>query len=254
MTKRNLYVGAGVAALALGLGVGSSVLGKRATVQAAGVTAPKFEVDPLWPKPLPNHWIIGQTIGLDVDSHDNVWIIHRPGTFDSSGKETYAMWSPKAGECCVAAPDGAGINPAGDLIGHWGRAEAEGHDWPSSNHGITVDKDDNVWLGANGAAQNGHRRYPAACTRRTRRRRTRSSCRRRTGRCQRQRTLSRQLHFEIHERREVPRRDRRGNASKGSMDTESVRGVAEIRFNDDGELIAADGYGNKRNRSGIPRP
>ena len=60
-----------------------------------GVQAPRFEVDPLWPKPLPNHWVIGQTIGLDVDSNDNVWIIHRPGTFDSSGKETYAMTDPR---------------------------------------------------------------------------------------------------------------------------------------------------------------
>ena len=24
---------------------------------------PTFEVDPFWPKPLPNHWIMGATIG-----------------------------------------------------------------------------------------------------------------------------------------------------------------------------------------------
>jgi len=27
-----------------------------------------FEVDPLWPKPLPNHWLIGMTIGVSVDA------------------------------------------------------------------------------------------------------------------------------------------------------------------------------------------
>ena len=117
--KRNLYVGATILALAAALGVGSAVIGRKATVQAAGVQAPRFEVDPLWPRPLPNHWVQGQTIGLDVDSHDNVWIIHRPGTFDSSGKETYAMTNPPSADCCVAAPDVLEFNAAGDLIGHW---------------------------------------------------------------------------------------------------------------------------------------
>ena len=46
--------------------------GRRSTVQA-----PKFEVDPMWPKPLPNNWLIGQAIGLAVDARDHVWIVHR---------------------------------------------------------------------------------------------------------------------------------------------------------------------------------
>jgi hypothetical protein len=30
--------------------------------QSSGkVRAPIFEVDPLWPKPLPNHWVLGMT-------------------------------------------------------------------------------------------------------------------------------------------------------------------------------------------------
>lgn len=36
------------------------------------------------------------------------------------------------------------------------------------------------------------------------------------------------------------------NMNKGSNDPSSPRGVAEIRFNKEGEMIAADGYGNKR--------
>src|SRR5471030_1863152 len=102
--KRNLYVGATVVALEGTLGIASHVAGKKAAVQAASIVAPKFEVDPMWPKPLPNHWVIGQTIGLDVDSHDNVWIIHRPGTFDESGKETYGM--PNSGIANNAAGNG----------------------------------------------------------------------------------------------------------------------------------------------------
>ena len=38
---------------------------------------PTFEVDPLWPKPLPNHWVLGQTIGVAVDGRDHIWIVHR---------------------------------------------------------------------------------------------------------------------------------------------------------------------------------
>src|SRR5262245_4404538 len=34
---------------------------------------PTFEVDPLWPKPLPNHWILGQTIGVSIDGRDHIW-------------------------------------------------------------------------------------------------------------------------------------------------------------------------------------
>ena len=47
---------------------------------ADGSMAPMFEVDPLWPKPLPNHWLLGSTIGVAVDSREHVWIIHRTET------------------------------------------------------------------------------------------------------------------------------------------------------------------------------
>jgi hypothetical protein len=62
--KRNLYVGAIFLILLAALIVASSVLQQRAAVEAAGAMAPRFEVDPLWPKPLPNHWLQGQTIRL----------------------------------------------------------------------------------------------------------------------------------------------------------------------------------------------
>src|SRR5437762_14028106 len=77
--KRNLCIGLlFVVVLALLLAA-SSILQKRAAVEAAGVQAPRFEVDPLWPKPLPNHWLLGQTIGVSVDDKDHIWIIHRAG-------------------------------------------------------------------------------------------------------------------------------------------------------------------------------
>ena len=36
------------------------------------VNGPKYSVDPYWPKPLPNNWILGQVSGVAVDAKDNV--------------------------------------------------------------------------------------------------------------------------------------------------------------------------------------
>ena len=38
---------------------------------------PTFQVDPLWPKPLPNHWILGSVTGVSVDAQDHIWLVHR---------------------------------------------------------------------------------------------------------------------------------------------------------------------------------
>jgi hypothetical protein len=56
--KRKPTIGVALVALIVALGVGAVVLQKRTGVQAAGIQAPRFEVDPMWPKPLPNHWIL----------------------------------------------------------------------------------------------------------------------------------------------------------------------------------------------------
>ena len=42
--------------------------------------APRFEVDPAWPKPLPNRWLMGQAAGVAVDRRDHVWVVQRPRT------------------------------------------------------------------------------------------------------------------------------------------------------------------------------
>lgn len=116
-------------------------------VSAANPTAPKFEVDPFWPKPLPNHWVIGAVIGVAVDARDHVWIIHRASSLEA--KEQYATMQPKNAECCAAAPPVLEFNPEGELVGHWG-GEGGSFNWPSSNHGIDVDYKGNVWIGGNG--------------------------------------------------------------------------------------------------------
>jgi DNA-binding beta-propeller fold protein YncE len=145
--KRNVYIGATFAAMIAALGTASYLLDKKSVAQAAGVAAPRFEVDPLWPKPLPNHWIMGQTIGVAVDANDHVWIIHRAGSLEAG--EVHATTEPKTAQCCAPAPPILEFDPQGNLLHHWG-GPGNGYDWPDSNHGITIDYKGNVWIGGNG--------------------------------------------------------------------------------------------------------
>lgn len=121
--------------------------GRPQRVQAAGPMAPRFEVDPFWPKPLPNHWVLGQTIGVSVDAQGHVWIVHRPASLEPG--EVHAATNPPISKCCIAAPPVLEFDATGNLVGHWD-GPGQGYDWPDSNHGITVDYQGNVWIGANG--------------------------------------------------------------------------------------------------------
>jgi hypothetical protein len=143
--KRNLYVGAAFLGVLVALGVGSTLLGRRAVVQAATAMAPRFEVDPMWPKPLPNHWLQGQTIGIAVDANDHIWVIHRAGSLEPGEQHLTA----KISQCCAAAPPVLEFDQDGNLLRHWG-GPGQGFDWPDSNHGITIDYKGNVWIGGNG--------------------------------------------------------------------------------------------------------
>jgi DNA-binding beta-propeller fold protein YncE len=145
--KPSLRITVAFVAILILLGISSFLLERKATVNAATVMAPRFEVDPMWPKPLPNHWVIGNTIGVSVDAQDHVWIIHRAGSLEP--KEIYATWKPPAAECCYPAPPVLAFDQEGNLIASWG-GPGQGYDWPDSNHGITVDYKGNVWIGGNG--------------------------------------------------------------------------------------------------------
>ena len=135
-----------VAVIALAtIGVQSKFFSKSVVVEAAKVQAPIFVVDPYWPKPLPNHWITGSTIGLSVDAEDHVWTIHRL----SSVEKEFKAADLKVGECCKVAPPVLEYDQTGNLVKSWG-GPGEGYRWPDSEHGITVDHKNNVWIGGNG--------------------------------------------------------------------------------------------------------
>ena len=147
-SKRNYVVGATLCALIAGLGIGQAVLENKADAQGRTVQAPMFEVDPLWPKPLPNHWLLGWTIGLWVDEKDNIWVIHR-GAGGLHDNEKGAELNPPIAECCRTAPPILVYDSAGNLLRSWG-GPGVGYEWPDSNHGVHVDYKGNVWIGGNG--------------------------------------------------------------------------------------------------------
>src|SRR3954470_21257149 len=85
---------------------------------ARGAEVPKFEVDPTWPKPLPNNWTLGQVAGVAVDEDDHVWIMQRPRSL--SRLEKAAASNPPAAKCCVPAPPIIEFDPEGNVVQAWG--------------------------------------------------------------------------------------------------------------------------------------
>ena len=128
---------------------GVQAQGSEQLPPTTGDGAPMFEVDPFWPKPLPNNWLLGSTIGVAVDSDDHVWIVHRGNL--GNNEIPAALDPPLAEECCFPAPPILEFDAEGNLLQHWG-GPGEGFDWPDSNHGIFVDHMNNVWIGGNGGA------------------------------------------------------------------------------------------------------
>src|SRR2546425_5302849 len=120
--KRNLIIGAGFLGLLAALAVGQSKLSTAAAQTQGQVMAPRFEVDPTFPKPLPNGWYQGMSIGVGVDANDHIWIVHRPDTVNANE----AAADAKTGECCSKAPPILEFDQQGKLLRHWGGSDGEG--------------------------------------------------------------------------------------------------------------------------------
>jgi len=139
-------VGVSLVVILAGLGLANPFSYHVTAQQPATGLAPRFRVDPFWPKPLPNKWILGQVAGVAVDAQDHVWIIQRPKTL--SEDEKGASLNPPRNECCVPAPPVMEFDGEGNLVQAWGGPGA-GYDWPENEHGIFVDAQNNVWLAGN---------------------------------------------------------------------------------------------------------
>jgi hypothetical protein len=139
-------VGVSLVVILAGLGLANPFSYHVTAQQPATGLAPRFIVDPFWPKPLPKKWILGQVAGVAVDAQDHVWIIQRPKTL--SEDEKGASLNPPRNECCVPAPPVMEFDSEGNLVQAWG-GPGSGYDWPENEHGIFVDAQSNVWLAGN---------------------------------------------------------------------------------------------------------
>ncbi len=128
--KRKLWLGVGASlAFAIAASVSTRVANRVMAADTPAEKVPTFEVDTTWPQ-LPNGWVMGNVSKIVVDSHDNVWLIHRPRTVPA-GK--------------TAAPPVVELDNSGKFVRAWG-GEGDGYDWPDAEHNVFVDEKDNVYI------------------------------------------------------------------------------------------------------------
>jgi NHL repeat-containing protein len=150
-SKRYVYLGA----IGLGLAVGLGLVSIEPAKSEKRLVGPAFQVDPFWPKPLPDNWVTGEVGGTCIDSQDHVFIVTR-------GFQTGGLVSPEgvAGQPVKskASPPVIEFDPDGNVVNAWGDASivqtgpnaGKNAVLPNGIHGCFVDFEDNVWIGGNG--------------------------------------------------------------------------------------------------------
>jgi hypothetical protein len=150
MSKIKMLIGVTLVIGLVALGVGQSKLQNSAVAASNDILAPAFQVDPFWPKPLPNHWVQGRTIGVDVDARDHVFVVHRDQEAMFAVRTELGLLAGVS-ECCTPAPPILEFDSEGNIVNAWGGAqEGAPYVWPASNHGIEVAPNGDVWIGGNG--------------------------------------------------------------------------------------------------------
>ena len=138
-----------VAALLVMFQQGQKHFSQPASAASNERLAPQMVVDPFWPQPLPDKWILGATIGIAVDSRDHIYIVHR--NQDNNFATQEIGLDNGVAECCTAAPPIIEFDPAGNVVNAWG-GPGQGYTWPDSNHGLEIAPNGNIWIGGNGGA------------------------------------------------------------------------------------------------------
>ncbi len=102
---------------------------------------PEFEVVKGWPK-LPSKWRMGFGSDIQADSHGNIWILSRPR----------GLAHPRSGPpdlTSTPAPPVMEFDNDGNFIQGWGGESGPGYQWPSNEHGISIDEKGFVWITGN---------------------------------------------------------------------------------------------------------
>ena len=129
-----------LATTAVGLALGAACMLSSGVVfgqPRPSVEVPKFQYDPTFPQLLPEKWAIGAIGGMAVDSHDHIWVLHRPTPLQKNERFAGAAMTPPRADCCIPAPPVLEFDQDGKLLASWG-GPGEGYDWPSTEHGVFV--------------------------------------------------------------------------------------------------------------------
>jgi DNA-binding beta-propeller fold protein YncE len=117
------------------------------SAQSGAEQIPVFELDPTWPKPLPNDWAFGEAWGIAVDSRDHGWVLHSTNHKDRSIPDMLAKQGKRL------APPVIEFDAQGSLVQAWG-GPGPGYSWmegePWAEHGMFIDHKDNVWVTGDG--------------------------------------------------------------------------------------------------------
>jgi hypothetical protein len=108
--------------------------------------APLFQVDPFWPKPLPNRWSMQQVTGIHVDHMDHVWFINRN---QAATPNEISGDINGNGLCCVLGPEIIELDQEGNVVNAWG--DSDHHPlWPASLQTVIADTQGFVWVAGTG--------------------------------------------------------------------------------------------------------
>ena len=99
--------------------------------QPPAAKAPSFSYDLNWMK-VPSQYVVGDISAVAVDSHDNIWVLHRPRTLPVDQR-------------AKAAPPVMEFDRTGKFIRAWG-GPGEPFEWPTNEHSLYVDAQDRVWI------------------------------------------------------------------------------------------------------------
>src|SRR5438874_10940683 len=96
----------------------AAAAGPKDASKNAPKDAPAYKVDPVWPKPLPNKWLMQGVPVTAVDKGDHIRAMNRPrdGKPDAFG----AASNPPRSDCCTAAPAVLDFDTLLQLLKAWG--------------------------------------------------------------------------------------------------------------------------------------